>query len=482
MKKLSTAIAILFSCVISAHAQEAWDLQRCIDYALKNNIQVGQSELTAQGARVNLEQSRADLFPTLNAGAGYSYNIGRSVNPFTNIIEDQDISSQNYFLSSNVDLFAGFRKQNSIRRNKAELDASVADYEDTRNRVALDITASFLQIVFNEEIIRNNKYLVESTKAQVAQTRKMVEAGAMPINNLLDLEAQLANNEFNLINSENNLELSILRLKQQLLIPASEPFQIDIPDLEDPEEAVYELSVDEVLEIAYNSQPMVKAANARILSNTYALQIARGGRMPTLTLSGQLFSAYSSVAPELIPRAGAPVQEISVPIGFVGNDPNFPVFPRNPQLVPTEFVPNSYINQLETNFRRGVSLNLNIPIFNGWNVRSNISNSRLQLRNAELQELNVKNQLRQEIEQAYLDMRLASKRFYSSKRRMDAQQEAFRVAQRRLDVGAMNVVDFTVAQNNLNQAQTEFAQAKFDYIFKVKILDFYSGKPLTFNN
>jgi outer membrane protein len=481
MKYLFTAMAVTFSFSLFAQSGELWDLQRCIEHAHKNNVQVGQSELTAQSARINLEQSKADLFPTLNAGGGYSYNVGRSINPFTNIIEDQDISSQNYFLGSNVDLFAGFRKQNAIKRNKAELNASVADFEDTKNRVALDITASFLQIVFNQEIIRNNRYLVETTQAQVNQSRKMVEAGSMAINNLLDLEAQLANNEFTLINSENNLELSILRLKQQLLIPSTDDFEILIPELDDPAEAIYELSIDEVIDIAYRNQPMVKAARSRVESNEYALAIARGGRMPTLTLSGQLFSAYSSVAPSIIPRAGSPLDEIFLPIGFVDGDPNFPVFSPNPQRVPTEFVQNTYFNQLETNFRRGVSLNLNIPIFNGWSVKSNVANSSLQKRNAELQEVNVKNQLRQEIEQAYLDMNLASKRFYASKRRMDAQQEAFRVAQRRLDVGAMNAVDFTVAQNNLNQAQTEFAQAKFDYIFKTKILDFYSGKPLSFN-
>jgi outer membrane protein len=478
MNYLFSTLAILS--FISLHAQHdnLWDLKRCIDHALNNNIQVGQSELNAQSARVSLEQSKAELLPTLNTGTGVSYNIGRSVNPFTNIIEDQDISSQNYFLSSSVDLFAGFRKQNAIKMSRANLEASVSDYEDTKNRVALEITASFLQIVFNQEIIKNNKYLVEITQVQVDQARKMVAAGSMAINTLLDLEAQLANNEFILINSENNLELSILRLKQQLLIPSVDEFHIAIPELEDPIDASYELSINEVIDIAYGSQPMVKAAKSRVVSNEYALAMARAGRMPTLTLSGQLFSSYSSVAPNIIPRAGSPLEEIFVPIGFVGGDPNSPVFSPNPQRVPVEFVQNTYMNQLETNFRRGISLNLNIPLFNGWSVRSNIANSSIQRQNAQLQEVNVKNQLRQEIEQAYLDMNLASKRFYASKRRMEAQEEAFRVAKRRLEVGAMNAVDFTVAQNNLNQAQTEFAQAKFDYIFKTKILDFYSGKPI----
>jgi outer membrane protein len=489
MKKLFTVIT--FSLIAKlAFAQgggnaEAWTLQECIDYAIKNNIQVKQSELNMAQRDVELIRSKADLLPSLNSNSNLTYNVGRSINPFTNQFEERPVTGHNYGLNTNVVLFNGMQKINSIRRSNIEKEASWFDYEATKNNVSLNISATYIQILFNKEIYENAKKRLEVTQQQLERTEKLVMVGALPQANLLDLKAQKASDELAITNAENQLDLSYLQLKQLLQLPMSRNLNIVVPPVE-VDRVVYPESADQIYTYAVDNQPAIKAAQFRVKSSNYSLEMAKANRMPTLTAFAGLSSLYSSLAPNEILRIGAPTQPFYPTIGYViapDGSPTNEVRSRNAIPVPidqNDVVPNTYFNQLDFNFRYFMGLSLNIPIFNGYQVKTSIANATINQERARYTEIDAKNQLRQNIEQAYNDVRAAAKRYYSTLNRVESLQEVFRSNQQRLEAGVINAVDYNIAKNNLDIAESELIQAKYDYIFKMKVLDFYTGKPLTF--
>lgn len=458
--------------------KDQWTLEECVNYAVENNIQVRQSGLNAEIEKVNLSQSRADLLPTLNAGVGYSYSVGRSVNPFTNIIVDQPVSSQDANLSTSVTLFNGFQKANTIRRNKVTLEARQYLYEDMQNDITLQVVTAYMEILLNNELLENAKLRLITTNLQLERTEKLVEAGSLPESNLLEIRAQAASDELEIINAQNGIEMAKLNLKQLLQLPASEPMNIQVPEIDAPDEEIYRESLPEIYDAAVATQPDVKAADALVESSEYNVSIAQGSRYPSLTAFAFLGTSYSSVADDFLPKEGTGFTEIETEIGYLQSDPTQSVVTT--QSIPTDFTENTYFNQLDFNLRRGVSLDLSIPIFNGWQSKSSISRAKINKEVAEYDALNTRNVLRQNVEQAYLDLLAAQKRYRATKVQVEALQEAFRVNEQRFNLGALNSLDFNLAKTNLNVAESDLIQAKYQYVFQSKILDFYQGKSISF--
>lgn len=457
---------------------EQWTLQNCVDYAIKNNIQVRQSGLNVEVDRANLTQSRADLLPNLNANADYRYNVGRSVNPFTNIIVDEPVSSQSATLSTSVTLFNGFQKTRTIKRNKIAVEASSYLYQDVQNDVTLQVITAYMNILLNNELLDNAKLRLLNTEMQLDRTSKLVDAGSLPESNLLEIKAQNATNELEIINAQNNIEIAKLNLKQLLQLPGSEPINIVVPEIDTPDEEVFAESLSEIYNTAVEVQPDVKAADAIVESAEYDVGIAQSNRYPNLTANAFLYTSYSSVANDFLPKEGSAFTEIEQTVGYLKSDPTQEVVTT--QSIPTEFTENTYLNQLDFNLRRGVSVNLDIPIFNGWQTKTAISRARINKEIAEYDAVNIRNTLRQNIEQAYLDVLAAQKRFTATKVQVEALQEAFRVNEQRFNLGAINSLDYNLALTNLNVAESDLVQAKYDYVFKTKILDFYQGKSISF--
>lgn len=483
MKKIFPFFLIILS-VSGAFAQndpEKWTLQECINYALKNNIQVKQSELEIAQRNADLTRSKADLIPSLNLGSSVTYNVGRSINPFTNQFEENPVTGHNYGLNTDVTLFNGFNKINNIKRAQADKEASWLDYEVTKNNVSMNIVGIYTQILFNKEILSNAYKRLEVTNLQLERTEKLVNAGVMPQANLLELRAQKANDELAVVNAENQLDISRLNLKQLLQLPMSKNMDIVVPDVE-VNQLMYPETADEIFEYAVHHQPSVKSAQKRIESSEYSLAMAKAHRMPRLSAFGGLNSLYSSLAPATIPRLGSETTVSYVPMGVVldqnGNPTNQIVGVA--QATAREYVDNTYMNQLDYNFRWSVGLSLNIPIFNGLQTRTAIANNKIAQERARYLETDAKNQLRQNIEQAYTDVRAAAKRYRSTQNSVESLKEVFRSNQQRFDAGVINAVDYNLSKNNLDIAESELIQAKYDYIFKVKVLDFYMGKPLIF--
>ncbi|MEK6480111.1 TolC family protein [Catalinimonas sp. 4WD22] len=464
-------------------------LQESIDRAIRNNISVKQTELQVVGSQVALKQSKADLLPSINASTGISYSVGRTINQFTNEYVDQPVRQQNMGLNSQLTLFNGLQRLNTIKQNNLNLEGSQYDLEASKDMVTLDVIQAYTQILFNIELLETAEFQLLTTQQQLQRTEKLVNAGSLPIANQLQLEAQQANDELNIVNAENDLELAYLNLKQLLQIPESDSIEIVIPEFDDPVAAQIPFSAQMIYENAAQSWANLQSAELQVNSARYGLSIAQGGYYPTLSLSAGLFSQYSSIAPDQIPRAGTDNVTSVIPTGDflqVPDNliPNVPGGTRIPVLtetqIPSEFTDNTYWNQLDFNLRRFISLDLNIPIFNNWRVRSNVANAQINLESARLEVLNQRNQLRQTIEQVYLDAKAASKSFEANNKRVTSLQEAFRNTETRYQVGAIDAVDFNLAKNDLNAAESDLIRAKYNYIFSLKVLDFYQGKPLDF--
>lgn len=425
-------------------SQDVWSLQQCIDYAMENNIQIKQSELDMESADVDLFGSKMRSLPDLNANASYTASKGRSVDPFTNIIVDQEIESQNGGINASIPIFNGFQIRKSIKRDQQSLLASSYDLQATKNDVVLNVVTFYTNILFNRELLETARLRLGTTQSQESQTDRQVELGALPIANLLQIRQQLANDELEVIRAENNLELSILQLKQALQIPADVEFSIETPELPDPKSDPVVESSTEIYMYALQNQPVIKAAMARTESANYAVGVAKSNYYPSLDLFGGFSTSYSSVAAE--------------------------------QLGP-EF---SYFDQLDFNQRQFVGVQLNIPIFNRFQVRNSVQQAIIFEKRTNYQLTDTKNQLQQTIEQAYLDVKSAAKAYSALENSLEAAQLAFENAEQRLQLGATNAVEYTQIKNDFEGVKSDLIRAKYDYIFKLKVLDFYQGKPLNF--
>ncbi len=486
MIKIAKYYLLLFGLVfgLESKAQDndnikKWNLQECIDQAWEKNLTLQQSKLTVQDREVNLKQSKADLLPTLNAGGNYGFNWGRGIDPTTNLFINQRVAFTGYSASTGVTLFSGFQKQNTIKQGILDLNASKKDLDDARNDIALNVASLYLNVIFNKELLSNNRTQLASTQQQLERTKALVEAGSLPYSNLLNLQSQLATNEVNVVNAENNLNISLLNLKQALLIPASEPFDIVIPDLEVDPQAIAAINVEEIYKTSLAIQPDIKSADLNVESAAKGEAIAKGGLYPTVSIRGSLGSNYSDAVDRERDIVDGTVDQI-VPIGFVEN--------TNEVVLSEVTRPNvigvdegySVSEQFSDNFNQQLSLQLSIPIFNGLTTRSNIQRSKIQKQRAEIDARQTRQTLRQVIEQAYYDAFAASKNYDASLKQVEALEESFRIASQQYNLGVINFVDYQIAENDLYQAKSDLVRNKYDFIFKTKILDFYQGKSLTF--
>ncbi|MDZ7605037.1 MAG: TolC family protein [Cyclobacteriaceae bacterium] len=480
ISKLFLSIVFLLSVnLLSAQEVKKWNLQDCVDYAFDNNLTVQRSSLSVQNSEALLRQARLGRVPTLNFNIFNSWRGGRSIDPTSNQFVNNSINSNGVSASSQVMLYNGMQQVNTIKQNSKETEASLFDLQKTKNDVALDVVFGYLQIIFNRELLENARQQLNTTTAQMDQIEKRVNAGALPITNLLDIKSQVASNEVEVINAENNVNISVLNLKQYLQIPAEEAFEIETPLFEKDNYDFVDFSVGEVYNKAESIQPEIKAVDLRIQSASIGTRIARGANYPQLGLQAQYNTNYSDQyqlpTGEYITQTTLP----SLPFGYLGSDPsqivyNYPI----EQEVPV-FGDASITKQWRENRGWSVGFNMAIPVFNGGQTRANIQRSKIQEDVAAINAKETRNVLRQTIETAYYDAQAAAKVYDAAKRQVEALEESFRATEKSYNLGALNYVDYQVASFNLFSAKSNLVRSKFDYIFKLKVLDFYLGNPLT---
>lgn len=451
---------------------EQWSLQRCIEHAWANNLTVRRSELDVENSAIDLRQAQLSRWPNLSANSNYGYSWGRGLDPVTNLFTTQEINSINVGAQTAVTIFNGMRINNLIQQNKSYYESSTYDLQRTKNDVALNVATFYTNVLFNKAAVENATFQLASTKRQLERAQIQVTAGALPLSDQLNLEAQVASNELNLIQQENALALSILQLKQVLLIPADQPFDIETPDIE-PEDLVIDQSRDEIFQIARQTMPEIKVAELRIESGYYGVKASKGNLYPRLSLFGSINSNYSSA------QDTRPVEDGSeqLLIGYTDQVPQVPVYTTRPTY---SYVDYPLSDQLEDNLYRSVGVQLNIPIFNNYINRAAVQRSVVQYEQLKVNSLEASQTLRQNVERAYNDAVAASKTYNSALKQVAAREEAFRATQQRYDIGAANYFDYQVSENDLFRARADLIRAKYDYILRSKILDFYQGKPLQF--
>lgn len=416
------------------------DLETCINIALENNLALQRSQVNLGISEANLIGNQGQRIPAFNTGASTGYRWGRSINPVTNLFENNRIGNVNLFAGTNVTLFAGRQITNSIEQNKMDIQSNIYNVAATQNTITLNTINFFINVVFAKEQLKIAQNQLSTTKEQLGVTTKLVDAGSLPLANKLDIQAQNATNELEVINAENNLRIAKLNLAQSMQIPFDDNFDIEAPELSPEDYGLSQKEVDEIFAIALEFMPEIKSAEAAVESAEYGVKIARGGYLPTLGFSGNTFSNY-------------------IDQFFMGERPDFRT-------------------QMRNNISYTGNFQLNVPILANMRNRSNFQRARLQKRLSEIQEVETRNQLRQDIESAYTNAYAARQSYQASIIRVASLEEAFRISKQRFDAGAINFADYQLAQNNFFNSQADLVTSKYTYIFRVKVLDFYLGNPL----
>lgn len=470
MKRFKFPIIFGLFClsVIHSVAQNAQkSLQECIAYAEKNNITVQQQIITAEIQHNNYKQSKLDLLPNLNAGSDYNLTFGRAVDPYTNEFTETNAQSLNFYANSSLTLFQGFYKQHNIKKNKYNYLAALQTTEQIKNDIALNIATAYLQILFNMELLEISKKQLETTQLQYERIKKLTEAGKTAESEQTDMEAQLANEEYQMIQAENNLKDSYLLLYQLMDIKSEDTFRISAPSFPEPSLDI-EYTPDELFETA-KTLPEIQAAMYQQKSAEEDIALAGSGYFPQLSVGATIATGYSD-ARTLFEYGDS----IAAPIGYVGADGSI-VYSDMPTF---NEVPYNFGDQLTDNRNQSISFRLTVPIFNRWQVKTQEKNAILYARQAELSVKTAENNLYKEIQTAYSQAMAARARFISSQKAVEANRKAFQNTENRFKLGLTDATTYQQSKTRLINAESDFLQSKYDLVFRKKILDFYSGKSL----
>ena len=456
------------------------DLEQCIEIALENNLQLKRSIINEQLQKVGYNQSLLQQAPTLNIFSNYGNNYGRSIDPTTNTFISNNSNFSGISASSNMNLFSGFSVRNNIKRSKVLLEKSVFDLENTKNNVMLSVVSAYLNVLLNTDRLDNARFQLQSTQEQLNRTNKLVDAGSIAITNKLNLEAQLAGDELALIQQENNYRLTILQLKQLLLLETQKEIKIIKPVVELSPSTVIDSDPNEIFNLAVSLLPEIKSAEKNAQSSLYDLRISRSGRYPSISVSSNFSSNYSSFANrEREFYDGFSMQPTT--IGFLTNNPLETV--SSLSLVPNVVGSDkdfTILEQWQDYLSKSLSFSISIPIFNRYQTSANIKRAKLNKEIADIGVIEARNQVRQTIETSFNDALAASKSYSASQKQVRALEESFRIIKSQYNLGSVNYTEYQISNNNLVRATNDLLSSKYDYIFKLKVLDFYQGKKLTF--
>lgn len=441
MKKSFIILFMLVAFGVSLQAQRKWKLRECINYAIENNIEIKQKELSSQNAAIELHSSKTERLPNLSANAGQDFYFGRS--PLNNGgYEPVNSSTTSVGISSSVPIFTGFRIKHNIDVKKFNLMSAIADVEKTRDNLELNITALYLDALFKKEILKVYEEQLASTSQQLEKTKAMVKSGKVPKSQEYDILATQAKDELNITVAQNDLSLSLLNLSQALNLISEENFDIEIPSLKTNElvaDEVMLLSPREIYVAALATKPHVKVAEYELQSKKSSLGVAKAAYYPTLSLSAGYSTSYNSQGKE------------------------------------------SFGQQFKNIGSENIRLNLSIPIFNRFYTRNQVRAARLNIESSELNLTSIQQALFKDIQQAYQQAMSAQSKYKSTDKALIAAQESYNYALIRYDVGQFTVFEFNDAQMKLFSSKSEMIQSKYDFIFKTKILDFYRGIEISIN-
>lgn len=416
-------------------------MQKCIEYALTNNIQVQQAEFQEKISKNNVLQSKLDLLPSVSTSSSYNFTFGNNASFQFIPGSSQQFSVPN--LSSNLTLVNGLQKVNTIYKNKADAQAAGFDKQNMIQTTTLQLTNYFLQVLLNKELLSVAQSQLDISATQLEQAKAKLKTGTMAESEIFQFEATEASNNAALIQAQNNLRLSLLQLKIALQLPDSVDFDVFVPNITNDmlTDISQQNEADLYKEAVYN-QPSIKSAQAKVASSIYNYRIALGTLSPTISLGYLMGTYYNNQA-------------------------------INEQR---EHIP--FNNQLANNLQKQVSFSLQLPIFSGWSRMNNIANTKLNRQIQELELNNKKNQFRQDIQQAFNNAKGGRETFFANEKAATSARKSYEAYQKRFIVGMSNTFELQQAQTNLYKAESQAAQSKYQYLLYLKILDFYQGKAI----
>lgn len=463
-------IPLLHFLSLAAIAQgDKLTLRQSVETAIANNLDVKQSDLQLQAAKIYMKQARTNVLPDLFGNMGHGINQGRSIDPFTNSYINQQVNYANYSLGTSMTLFNGGRLQNSIRQNALGYEAARFELEQAKENLTLNVILAYLQILNNEDQVAQAKNQADVTRRQVQRLEILNKSGAVTPALFYDLKGQLANDELSYINNQNTLNGARLTLSQLMNVPFNKNVQLEKLTA-DQLNTGYDSTPDQIYEQALNNLAIVKAAEYRRQSAEKGVKVAKADFFPRVALGGNLFTNYSSAA-----RKDVFTSAIELPSGdFVEvGGTKLPVVTTQKNYLPEKI---RYADQFNNNYSTSVSIAIRIPILNTFRAKNQLALARIDLKNTQFIAETRKVQLKQSIEQAYFNVVAAYQRYTTLVQQVDDFAESFRSAEIRFNVGASTEVDYMIAKNNLDRANINLIIAKYDYILRAKILDYYQGK------
>lgn len=483
IKKINLFLCLtLFS--VSVYSQDKWSLRDCIDYALENNIELKQQALLVYTSDVDLNTSKSSRLPDLNAEMSQSFSFGRPPVQ-TGVSESIDLANTSFSIYSSVPVFTGFRIPNEIKRDKLNLRAAMENLKKARENMELHITSLYLKCLLDKEMVSIYKEVMKLTEKQVQRTQTLVRSGTVSESSLYDINSQMAKDELNLVSAENTLTLSLLYLAQALNLRDAQNFDIIEPseknDIIKKNEVSLALSPDEIYDIALDIKPHVKEAEYRLDKSEAEIEVAKSYFWPTVSLGVSLSSFYNYLYSKTIGsdlffadfKTGAQIQ---VAESYYWPELNFGVSADALArfYYKSEF-DNNFFRQLNNNRNELIGINVSIPIFNRNKTKNQVKKAKLNMTNESLTLDNIKLALYKEIQEAYTGAASSKAKYMASEKALQAAQKSYDYAVYRYEVGNLTVFEFNEALTKLFSSKSEQVQAKYDFLFRTKILDFYRG-------
>ncbi|MFB9108839.1 TolC family protein [Flavobacterium gyeonganense] len=470
----SFVFALLFGLALSTQAQtKQWTLEECVRYALDNNITIKLSELDVKNSVIDKRGALGNYLPAVNANASHSWNIGLNQNITTGLLENQTTQYSSIGASVGVDIYKGLQNQNTYRRAKLSIVASKYQLLKMQEDISLNVANAFLEILFNKENLKVKKEQLAIDEKRFKRSEEMVNAGTIPRGDLFDLKATVATDQQAIIVAENSLLISKLSLAQLLQLKEFADFDVtDNTNVQDENNIMAQNPTD-IYNKAKETRTELKLAETNLEIAQKNVSIAKGAYQPTLSAfyNFNTRASYSDIITGSTLNTANPTNQI----GFVEGT-NQSVLQNNYSPVLGNAAP--ILDQFDNNKGQSFGVQLSIPIFNGFSTRNNVERNKVSLEKSKIDLEQKSLDLQRNVYTAFTDAKGALNAYESSTITLEARQQSYNYAKEKYDVGLMNSFDFTQAQTLLTNAQSDVIRAKYDYMFKIKILEFYFGIPI----
>ena len=476
--RILTLILTSLFAFLHAECQDKWDLPRCVAYALNNNISIKQADIDSRTSKLGFDQAKWAKFGNASFATALGLNYGRSINQTTNVYTNTEGVSQYYNLNAGITLFNWFALKRAVESNKFSYEAQVVNIDKIKNDVTLNVAAAYLSALLSKEQVALAKTKLELTSHQLTNTLSLVDAGSVPELNAAELEVQFATDTSAVISAQETYDINNLQLKAILNLDAAAPFDLDTPPVETiPVEPIASLQPDIVYGIAVGAFPQQKMNDLRIAAAQKYVDYSRGKLYPNLSVYGALGTNFFNDL-----RHVDFLQTIQPTNGYA-YDPGLnkqyqvyvPAFNPVYSSQPLYKAFTGYGDQLNNNFGQQIGLQLNVPIFNGNISRTNYNKAKLNVKTAELTKESDLLNLKQGVYQAYYNAVASMQKFEANKKAVNVAERSFDLATKRYNIGMLNTIDYLVNQNSLFNARINVLIAQYDYVFRMKVLEYYKG-------